>query len=159
GSVVSVCDLSPKALDRVRKSYPSVKLTTNPADILDSPEIDAVAIVTPISQHFPLAKRALENGKHIFVEKPFTKTVEEAEQLIELADRKNLLIMVDHTFLFTGAVRKMRELIEDDVLGTLYYYDSTRVNLGLFQHDASVVWDLATHDLAIMDYLIESEPE
>jgi len=157
--VVSVCDLNSKCLDRVRRSYPSVAVTTDPADILTSPEIDAVAIVTPISQHFALAKKALENGKHIFVEKPFTATVSEAEQLIELAERKNLIIMVDHTFLFNGAVRKIHELIQNDVLGTLYYYDSTRVNLGIFQHDANVVWDLAPHDLAIMDYLIEGEPQ
>jgi predicted dehydrogenase len=146
-------------LDRVRRNYPSVTVTTDPADILDSREIDAVAIVTPVSHHFPLAKRALENGKHVFVEKPFTRNVAEAEELIELAARKKLTIMVDHTFLFSSAVRKIRELIDNDLLGTLYYYDSTRVNLGLFQHDANVVWDLAPHDLSIMDYLISGEPE
>jgi predicted dehydrogenase len=134
-------------------------VTTNPADVLNSPEIDAVAIVTPITYHFPLAKKALENGKHVFVEKPFTAKVSEAEELIELAERKNLKIMVDHTFLFNGAVRKIRELITSGVLGGLYYYDSTRVNLGLFQHDANVVWDLAPHDLSIIDHLIEGSPE
>lgn len=158
-AVVSVCDLNVKSLDRVRKSYPSIAVTTDVSDILNSPDIDAVAIVTPISHHFSLAKRALENGKHVFVEKPFTNNVAEAEALIELAARKNLLIMVDHTFLFCGAVRKIRELMDDEILGTLYYYDSTRVNLGLFQHDANVVWDLAPHDLSIMDYLIDGEPE
>jgi predicted dehydrogenase len=127
--------------------------------VLTSPEIDAVAIVTPISQHFVLAKKALENGKHVFVEKPFTATSAQAQELIEIADRKNLRIMVDHTFLFNGAVRKIRELIDDGTLGNLYYYDSTRVNLGLFQHDANVVWDLAPHDLSIIDYLIEDGPE
>src|SRR6185295_466661 len=157
--VVSVCDVNPKALDRVRRSYPSVAVTTDPNDILNNPEIDAVAIVTPVSHHFPLAKKALENGKHVFVEKPFTKNSCEARELIDLADRKKLLIMVDHTFLFSGAVRKIRELIDTDVLGTLYYYDSTRVNLGIFQHDANVVWDLAPHDLSIIDYLIGGEPE
>ena len=157
--VACVCDLDPKSLDRVRKSYPSIPVTTDPLDILRSPDIDAVAIVTPISHHFPLAQLALENGKHIFVEKPFTKSVAEAEQLIEAADRKNLIIMVDHTFLFNSAVRKIRQLIDTGVLGTLYYYDSTRVNLGIFQHDANVVWDLAPHDLSIMDYLIEGEPQ
>jgi predicted dehydrogenase len=115
--------------------------------------------VTPISQHFPLAKMALENGKHIFVEKPFTRNAVEAQKLIELAERKGRTIMVDHTFLFSGAVRKIRELMSKGVLGTLYYYDSTRVNLGLFQHDSNVVWDLAPHDLSIMDYLIEGEPQ
>jgi predicted dehydrogenase len=115
--------------------------------------------VTPISHHFPLAKKALENGKHIFVEKPFTASADEAEQLIELAERKKLTIMVDHTFLFSGAVRKISELIKSEALGNLYYYDSTRVNLGMFQHDANVVWDLAPHDLSIIDHLIPSAPE
>jgi len=158
-AVVSVCDLNPKSLERVRKSYPSIAVTTDPADILNNPAIDAVAIVTPVSHHFPLAKKALENGKHVFVEKPFTQNSVEARELIEIAARKKLLIMVDHTFLFCGAVRKIRELIDNDTLGTLYYYDSTRVNLGIFQHDANVVWDLAPHDLSIIDYLIGGEPE
>ena len=134
-------------------------LTNNPMDILTSPHIDAVAIVTPITHHFPLAKKALENGKHVFVEKPFTASTAEAEQLIELAERNNLQIMVDHTFLFCGAVRKIRELIDNGTLGNLYYFDSTRVNLGIFQHDANVVWDLAPHDLSIIDYLLPDEPE
>ena len=158
-SVVSVCDLSAKSLQRVRRMYPSMSVTTNTADILTSPDIDAVAIVTPITHHFPLAKKALENGKHVFVEKPFTANSAEAQELIELAERKNLRIMVDHTFLFNGAVRKIRELIDSDALGNLYYYDSTRVNLGMFQHDANVVWDLAPHDLSIIDYLINESPE
>ena len=116
-------------------------------------------MVTPVCSHFELAKAALLNGKHIFVEKPFTATAAQAKELIEIAERKNLKIMVDNTFLFTGAVRKIRQLIDEGVLGELYYYDSTRVNLGLFQHDVNVVWDLAPHDLSIMDYLIESKPE
>ncbi len=158
-AVAAVCDLNPKSLDRVRKIYPSVATTTDPNVILNDPSIDAVAIVTPVSHHFPLAKKALENGKHVFVEKPFTRNVAEASELIELGAKKKLQIMVDHTFLFSGAVRKIRELIDGNVLGTLYYYDSTRVNLGLFQHDANVVWDLAPHDLSIIDYLIKGEPE
>ena len=157
-AVVSVADVSPKSLERVRSVYPSMELTTCADDVLTNPNIDAVAIVTPISQHFPLAKKALENGKHVFVEKPFTASVAEAEHLIELAERKNLKIMVDHTFLFTGAVRKIRELIDNGTLGRLYYYDSTRVNLGIFQHDSNVVWDLAPHDLSIIDYLIPDPP-
>jgi predicted dehydrogenase len=158
-SVVSVCDMSPKALQRVQRLYPSMQVTTNPADILTSSEIDAVAIVTPISYHYPLAKEALNNGKHVFVEKPFTANSAQAQELVELAERKNLRIMVDHTFLFTGAVRKIRELMDSHTLGNLYYYDSTRLNLGLFQHDANVVWDLAPHDLSIIDYLIPDGPE
>jgi predicted dehydrogenase len=158
-TVSSVCDLNPKSLERVRSVYPSIEVTTNPDDVLTNPEIDAIAVVTPISHHYPLAKKALENGKHIFVEKPFTGCSAEAEELIELAERKHLTIMVDHTFLFCGAVRKIRELIDNGTLGTLYYYDSTRVNLGIFQHDANVVWDLAPHDLSIIDYLIPDAPE
>jgi len=158
GTVASVSDVNPKALVRVRNTYPALDVTVNADDILLSPKIDAVAIVTPTSLHFPMAKAALENGKHVFVEKPFTANVREAEQLIELADRKNLRIMVDHTFLFTGAVRKIRELIENNTLGKLYYYDSTRVNLGMFQSDTNVVWDLAPHDLSIMDYVIQRPP-
>ncbi len=109
--------------------------------------------------HYELAKAALENGKHVFVEKPFTSTPAQAEELIELAERKNLKIMVDHTFLFSGAVRKIREVIDAGTLGALYYFDSTRVNLGLFQHDVSVIWDLAPHDLSIMDHIIGEQPE
>jgi len=158
-TVVSVCDLNPKALQRVRRMYPTMAVTTNPMDVLTSPDVDAVAIVTPISHHFALAKKALENGKHIFVEKPFTAKASEAEELINIAARRNLVIMVDHTFLFNSAVRKIREVMDNGMLGNLYYYDSTRVNLGLFQHDANVVWDLAPHDLSIIDYLIEDSPE
>jgi len=106
-----------------------------------------------------LARKCLDNGKHVFVEKPFTATVAQAEELIERADKKHLTLMVDHTFLFTGAVQKMKELIAQKVLGTLHYYDSVRVNLGLFQHDINVLWDLAPHDLSIMDYLIDTPPE
>jgi len=157
--VISVCDKSAHALKRARKTYPAVHLTTDFAEVLRSPDIDAVAIVTPVWTHFELAKAALENGKHVFVEKPFTSTSAQAEQLIEQASRKNLRIMVDHTFVFSGAVRKIRELVDNGTLGQLYYFDSTRVNLGLFQHDVSVVWDLAPHDLSIMDYLIRERPE
>ncbi len=126
---------------------------------MSSARIDAVAVITPVGTHFELAKAALENGKHVFVEKPFTAEASQAEQLIELADRKKLQIMVDHTFLFTGAVRKMKQLIENEELGKLYYYDSTRVNLGLFQHDVNVIWDLAPHDLSIVDHLVNERPE
>jgi predicted dehydrogenase len=157
--VEAVCDKSPEALSRARKAYPHVLTCSDPADILTSSKIDAVAIVTPVWTHYELAKAALENGKHVFVEKPFTSSVRQAEELIELADRKNLTIMVDHTFLFTGAVRRIREMVESKLLGNLYYYDSLRVNLGLFQHDVSVIWDLAPHDLSIMDYLIEGDAE
>jgi predicted dehydrogenase len=135
-----------------------VTVTCDYNDILNSAEIDAVAIITPVSTHFELAKKALENGKHVFVEKPFTATVGQAEELIALAEKKKLTIMVDHTFIFTGAVKKIKQLVEKQTLGELYYYDSVRVNLGLFQHDVNVIWDLAPHDFAIMDYLVNEKP-
>ncbi len=157
--LAAVCDKNPNALKRVARAYPGVRATTEFSDVLRSPDVDAVAVVTPVWTHFELAKAALENGKHVFVEKPFTSTSRQAEELIELAERKNLRIMVDHTFLFNGAVRKIRELVDRGALGPLYYFDSTRVNLGLFQHDVSVIWDLAPHDLSIMDHVLQQEPE
>jgi len=157
--VATVCDRSPGALTRVAQAYPEVATTRDASELMTSPKIDAVAIVTPVHTHFPLAKSALEHGKHVFIEKPFTATTAQAQELLELAARRNLTIMVDHTFLFTGAVRKIRQLMDEGVLGDIYYYDSTRVNLGLFQHDVSVVWDLAPHDLSIMDFLIHGKPE
>jgi predicted dehydrogenase len=143
----------------VRKVYPGIRTVSDCEEILRSPDIDAVAVITPVWTHFELAKKALENGKHVFIEKPFTSSSAQGEELIELAARKSLTIMVDHTFLFTGAVRKIRELTESGTLGDLYYYDSLRINLGLFQHDVSVIWDLAPHDLAIMDHIIKGKPE
>jgi predicted dehydrogenase len=157
--VAALCDKSGHALRRASQSYPGLKLSSESAELISSPLIDAVAVVTPVWTHYNLAKAALENGKHVFVEKPFTSTVAQAEELIELAEKRRLKIMVDHTFLFTGAVRKIRQLIDEGTLGKLYYYDSTRVNLGLFQHDVNVIWDLAPHDLSIMDFLIKARPE
>lgn len=157
--VVTVCDKNPQARDRALSCHPGIQTTSESDEVLGGVDIDAVAIVTPVSTHHGLAKKALENGKHVFVEKPFTETSAQCEELIELAERKNLQIMVDHTFLFTGAVRKIKELLDGGALGPLYYYDSTRVNLGLFQHDVNVLWDLAPHDLSIMDHLIDLEPE
>src|SRR3989441_5844981 len=157
--VVAICDKNPHAVALALNRHPAVHATSNADEVMSSPEIDAVAVVTPVSTHYQLARKALENGKHVFVEKPFTATSAQAEELIEFAERKNLVIMVDHTFLFTGAVRKIKELVDDGALGPLYYYDSTRVNLGLFQHDVNVIWDLAPHDLSIMDHLIGLEPE
>ena len=157
--VTMVCDRNSGALARMASRHPSVVPTTDIGDVLRSTAIDAVAIVTPVSTHYDLARAALENGKHVFVEKPFTATSAQAEALIELADRQRLQIMVDHTFLFTGAVRKIKQMVDGGELGALYYYDSTRVNLGLFQHDVNVMWDLASHDLAIIDHVIGSEPE
>ena len=157
--VVAVCDKSSTSRRRVHKNSPGIYVTADAMELVSSPEIDAVAVITPVWTHFELAKAALENGKHVFVEKPFTSNVGQAEQLINLAEQKNLKIMVDYTFLFTGAVRKIKQLLQEGSLGKLYYYDSTRVNLGLFQHDVNVIWDLAPHDLSIMDHLIEQSPE
>src|SRR6204780_550582 len=157
--VVAVCDKSQKSLAKVRHAFPDMVPTDYVDDLLPSPDIDLIAVVTPVWTHYELAKKALESGKHVFIEKPFTSSSAQAAELIELAARKKLTIMVDHTFLFTGAVRKIRELTESGALGDLYYYDSLRVNLGLFQHDVSVIWDLAPHDLAIMDHIIKREPE
>jgi predicted dehydrogenase len=154
-----IADLSEKARTRALKDHPGIQVTADANEVLTSTAIDAVAIVSPVWTHYELAKTALENGKHVFVEKPFTSNTEQAEELIELAEKKNLRIMVDHTFLFTGAVRKIRQMLDEKALGKLYYYDSTRVNLGLFQHDINVLWDLAPHDLSIMDYLIGAVPE
>jgi predicted dehydrogenase len=157
--VLTVCDKSEVSRRKIQKSYPQVSVISDATELLTSTEIDAVAVVTPVWTHYELAKAALENGKHVFVEKPFTSTAAQAEELVDLASKKNLKIMVDHTFLFTGAVRKIRQLLDQDALGNLYYYDSMRVNLGLFQHDVNVIWDLAPHDLSIMDYLIQESPE
>ena len=157
--VVAICDKSPASREKIQKTYPNVLVTADAAELMSSTDIDAIAVITPVWTHYELAKAALENGKHVFVEKPFTSCREQAEELIELAEKKNLRIMVDHTFLFTGAVKKMGELLNNGTLGKVYYYDSTRVNLGLFQHDVNVIWDLAPHDLSIIDHLIQERPE
>ncbi len=157
--LVSVADTCPKARKRIQQAYPGIHVTADSCELLSSANIDAVAVVTPVWTHYELAKKALLNGKHVFVEKPFTSKAVEAEELINIAAQKNLLLMVDHTFLFTGAVKKIRQLIDQGEMGDLYYYDSMRVNLGLFQHDIDVMWDLAPHDLSIMDYLIRKQPE
>lgn len=157
--VVSICDTNRVLLQRALQAYPGVRVTPDPHELLRASDIEAVAVVTPVRTHFQLARAALENGKHVFVEKPFTSSSAQGEELMELAEKRDLKIMVDHTFLFTGAVRKIRQLLDENALGKLYYYDSTRVNLGLFQHDVSVIWDLAPHDLSIVDYLIGGRPD
>jgi predicted dehydrogenase len=157
--VIAVAEISESARKRAKRSCPGVEVTPNVDELFASAKIDAIAIVSPVWTHYHLAKAALESGKHIFVEKPFTSNTDQGEELIELALKKNLSIMVDHTFLFTGAVKKISQLLEDGAIGKLYYYDSTRVNLGLLQHDINVLWDLAPHDLSIMDYLLKVNPE
>lgn len=157
--VVMICDMNEQIYNKAKKNYPNIRVTKDCDEMINDPEVDAVAIATPVFTHYEIAKKVLDAGKSVFVEKPFTSTIAQAEELIELAEKKNLKIMVDHTFLYTGAVNKIKQLIADDVLGEIYYFDSIRVNLGLFQHDINVVWDLATHDIAIMDYLIGDKPQ
>jgi predicted dehydrogenase len=157
--VLAVAEKSPTARRRVHTAYPAIQVTADSSEVICSKDIDAIAVVTPVWTHYELTKAALENGKHVFVEKPFASSVAQAEELIELAAFKKLQIMVDHTFLFTGAVKKIGQLLQEGALGKIYYYDSTRVNLGLFQHDVNVIWDLAPHDLSIIDHLIKETPE
>ena len=157
--VVGICDQTPAARKRIEAANPGIPVHSEASELIKSPDIDAIAVITPVWTHYELTKAALENGKHVFVEKPFTSTTAQGEELINLAVQKNLQIMVDHTFLFTGAVRKIQKLLKEGMLGKLYYYDSTRVNLGLFQHDCNVVWDLAPHDLSIMNHLLQKEAE
>jgi len=156
--VKSVSDLNPKRQALVKTRYPMIETMDQPDAIFSDPEIDAVAIVTPVSTHFDLALRALRSGKHVFLEKPLTKTVSQGEQLLEEAKKRDLTIMVDHTFVYTSAIRKIKEIITNGELGEIYYYDSVRVNLGLFQHDVDVIWDLAVHDLSILEYIYPHKP-
>lgn len=152
------CDIREERLNFVKAQYPAVEVTTECNKVIKNPDIELVAVCTPVYTHFQLAKAALEAGKHVLIEKPMTASSQEADQLLELAEKKNLKIFVDHTFLFTGAVRKIKELIKSGEIGELYYFDSVRVNLGLFQHDVNVLWDLAPHDISIMHYVLESIP-
>ncbi len=157
-TVEFICDTNPSSLKKARTEFPSIKTTDNSEIVFNSNKVQAVAIVTPLSTHYKLAKCALNSGKHVFVEKPFVSNIREANELITIASKKGLVIMVDHTFLFTGSVRKIKQLLDKNILGQLYYYDSQRVNLGLFQSDTNVIWDLAPHDFAVMDYLIKEKP-
>lgn len=156
--VVSVSDLNADRLARVRARYPTVDTAADHRDLLKDSRIELVAIATPVSTHFDLAMQALRMGKHVLIEKPMTGDVGQAMRLVDEADRRGLILAVDHTFVYTGAVRKMHQLVSSGDLGDVYYYDSVRVNLGLFQHDVNVVWDLAVHDLSIMDYVLSAQP-
>jgi predicted dehydrogenase len=157
-TVKAVADGRPERLAVLAKIFPSINGVKTAEDIICDNEIDAVVIATPVFTHFALAKKALENGKHVLIEKPMTSTVAQAEELIELATQKGLTLMADHTFLYTGAVQKMKELIDTDIVGTPRYFDSSRINLGLFQPDVNVLWDLAPHDISILTYLITELP-
>lgn len=156
--VTAVSDLLEDRLSPLRKLYPSLNTSSNSTELINDPSIDAIIIATPVSTHFELTLAALRKGKHVLVEKPLASTSDQARQLIDEAQSRNLVLMVDHTFVYTDAVRKMRELIAKGELGQIYYYDAVRVNLGLFQHDVNVIWDLGIHDLSIMDYILPTRP-
>ncbi len=157
-NVKMIAELNPERVEIIKKNYTNISCVQDANELINSNEIDAVIIATNVYSHFPLAKKALLNGKHVLLEKPMTSTVAEAEELIELAHSKKLTLMVDHTFLYTGAVQKMKTLILDGSIGNVKYIDSTRINLGLLQSDVNVLWDLAPHDLAIMLYLYNGKP-
>ena len=152
-------DLKQERLDYIQSLYPSIKTTTDYMEIIKNPDVDLIAVCTPVFTHYEIALQALTAGKHVFIEKPMTATAEQAEELVNLAEQKGLHIFVDHTFIFTGAVKKMKQIIDSNEIGDLYYFDSVRVNLGLFQHDVNVIWDLAPHDISIMYYLLDQHPE
>jgi predicted dehydrogenase len=157
-AVTRVCDLREERLAPLQKLYPGVQMCSKTDELINDPAIDAVVIATPVSSHFELAMASLKAGKHVLVEKPLAARSDQARQLIDEATQRKLVLLVDHTFVYTDAVRKIRELIASGELGEIYYYDAVRVNLGLFQHDVNVVWDLAIHDLSIMDYVLPEKP-
>jgi len=154
-----ICDSDEARLAAMRRRYPAAQTSTDYQKLLEDPNLDAIAVVTPVATHFQIARAALVAGKHLLVEKPLTATAAEAEELNDLAARNQRTLMVDHTFVYTGAVRKMKEIVASGALGDLLYFDSVRINLGLFQKDINVLWDLAPHDLSIMDYLIDRQPD
>jgi predicted dehydrogenase len=156
--VTCVSDLRADRLALVGSRYPTIRTTQDSRELIEDPSIDAVAIATPVSTHYELALRALQANKHVLVEKPLAANTDQVQRLMDLAQKRDRVLMVDHTFVYTGAVRKIRELVDSGTLGEIYYYDSVRVNLGLFQHDVNVLWDLAVHDLSIMDYVLPFRP-
>ena len=156
--VLMVCDRDQARLARFKEQYPSISTCSNSSELICSKNIDAVVIATPVASHYELALKALHEGKHIFIEKPITTNAQDACKLIDEAQKRNLVLLVDHTFIYTGAVRKMRDVINSPSFGLPQYYDSTRINLGLIQSDVNVMWDLAVHDLSIMSYVIDQKP-
>lgn len=156
--VVYCCDTETSRLAEAKSRHTSLKTTVSYTEVLNDPSVDAVAISTPVATHYELARRALEKHKHVLVEKPLTTSVAEAENLLALAEKNKLTFMVDHTFIYTGAVKKIKELLDHGELGSLFYIDSVRINLGLVQSDVNVLWDLAPHDIAIVDHLVEERP-
>jgi len=157
--VKSCSDLKETRLENIKSNYPTIHTTKNYLDIINDPQIDLIAICTPVDTHFEISKAVINAGKNVLIEKPMTSTSAQANELIKLAEKNKVHIFVDHTFVFTGAVKKIKELIDKNELGDLYYFDSVRVNLGLFQHDVNVIWDLAPHDISIMHYLFNRTPQ
>jgi len=155
---IIACDLDQKKLDRMKMRYPTIEVETDYKKILADDTVNAVVIATPVSTHFPLAYESLSAGKHVFVEKPFTHSSEAAEKLIELAEKKNLTLMVGHTFEFSPPVLKIKQILDSGDLGTVYYISASRVNLGLHQKDVSVIWDLAPHDFSILFHWLDEQP-
>ena len=153
-----VCDLDPKALARAQRRYPTAQVTRHYRELLDSPRVDAIVLATPVSTHYEFARQALLAGKNVLVEKPLARSTAEVLDLMELAEKQNKLLMVDHTFLYTSAVRRMKELVTRGDIGDMLYFDSVRINLGLVQSDINVMWDLAPHDFAILNYSVDSDP-
>lgn len=158
GTVAVVCDTREERRTAAKKAYPTVETISDVDELMARPDIDAVVIATPVFLHYTLAKKALEAGKHVLVEKPLTASVAEAKELVDLADAKQLTLAVDHTFLFTGSVQKIKKMIDAGELGKIQYFDSTRINLGLFQPDVNVIWDLAPHDISILNFLVDEKP-
>ncbi len=156
--IVYACDLNKERVERIKLRYPHINVTADYREILRNKDIHAVAIATPVFTHYAIVKESLKAGKHVLVEKPLTSSVREAERLIDLSTRSGLILLVDHTFIYTGAIRTIKEFVSSGELGEIYYFDSVRVNLGLFQHDVNVIWDLAPHDLSIMDFIVEERP-
>ncbi len=157
--VVMVCDADPRRLRLAAEALPQARMVSDPGEVFRAGDIDVVAVITPVFTHYDLARQALESGRHVFLEKPFTSTSDQARHLIDLAQARGLKIMVDHTFLYTPAVQRIKEMVSGGELGRIYYYDSTRVNLGLFQKDVNVIWDLAPHDFSILDHVIAERPQ
>lgn len=157
-SLSTICDLKEDRLAVARRRHPGIHTTTRARDVFKDPTIDAIMIATPVSTHFKLAQGALVAGKHLWVEKPLTTSWKEAERLVHLQERTKRVCMVDHVLLFTGAVRSIKQFMQAGKLGKVFYFDAVRVNLGLFQHDVNVIWDLASHDVAVMDYLLDKRP-
>lgn len=157
-NILAIADKDQNQLDKIKKQFPNLNSTTNVGELFANPDIQAIAIATPVASHYELAKAALLADKHVWLEKPLTLNTAQADELLLLAKKRNLIINVDHTFIYTPAIQKIKEIIDSGELGDLIYFDSMRVNLGLFQHDVNVLWDLAPHDISILNYITNKKP-